>query len=178
MTFNEQVCIEVMKGCFLLLGVLSGGWVVGRSIERFKQEQATIGDIRRRQYEALSTVMAALGVAQNAAERLTLSHSPPEDDVVWTAEERQAILAEWTSALRSADITIRSGVYLIGQEAASAANGVRNHLYDAILSCATAGQELLARDPLDDAFYEKLVELRAPLLALLPPLPSQVRSPE
>jgi hypothetical protein len=167
MSFDEQIYLEVVKGGFLLLGLLTGGWVVGRAVEKFKREQETLGDLRRMQYEALGRLMRALARFETAFELLHHKNElHRKDGEVISDEELDAATREYEAADEALRLTINAEFYLVGADAANVAIEVSNHYL-----------AHLHDEELDDAFEETVSELRAPLLALLPPLPERVDGP-
>jgi hypothetical protein len=162
--YNEQVCLEVLKGCFTVLGLAVVGGVVGRTMEKYKAEQAISTDLRKRQYEALGEIITALGKAEAAYEYLHhLKATGADLSLTTNADE------EFTRVHLEAHRVLRSGQRLVGKDAENAASDILNFL-------ATCGDELRFRDDttalpkLDNEHATKLNRLWRPLVALLPEL--------
>lgn len=156
LTFNEQVCIELLKGCFILLGVVIGGVYANRALERFKSEQALHTQLRRQQYDALSALLGALARVETAFDDWHDHASHGRDE----AARARELLA---SAHGEAETAVDVASYLLGDVIGNQAIALLNFFTE---------REAVPPSPLDDDHYEKLTELRAPLIALLPPLPT------
>ena len=62
--FNEQVWIEFVKGIFLIFGLVVGGLLVNRGLEKYKTDQAVGAELRKRQYDELADMLKKLGVEE------------------------------------------------------------------------------------------------------------------
>lgn len=60
MSFNEQVCLEIIKGCFLVLGVGLGGYAASKALERYKRDQELRAEVTKRQYTAVLELFESL----------------------------------------------------------------------------------------------------------------------
>ena len=160
MTFNEQACIEIIKGCFVVLGLIIGGGVLTRAVERFKGETATLGDLRRMQYEALGRLMAALGQHETAFDTLSaaLENALPKVEI----DQLQARCAR---ARVSTLEVVNSTEYLVGLTVA----------HDAI-SLASFINDNAHKPNRVHAYFDERNRLIKPLVDLMPALPVLGRS--
>jgi hypothetical protein len=160
MTFAQSLALELIRGAFTLLAVAIGGGVVGRAIERYRGEQAVSVELRRKQYETLGALLAALAELETAfAERHNAMSAQRTGEEGDADDDADAAHERFLEAHRRALRAIDAAVYVLGAD-------VTNHAVD-IANFFVEHAEGPAR-PLDDVFAE-LRPLRAPLTALLPP---------
>jgi len=161
MTYNEQVLLEVIKGCFTVLAIGVGGGLVARTIEKFKSEQAVLADLRQRQYDSLGRMLAAIARHETAMDNLFFakfaSKKYPTDksgDEVRAADE--AVFAAQSEALA----TINAERFLLGYRITAHALAVHGFLVN-------IGDD----DDWTKRHQQELAALKHPLITLLPPLP-------
>jgi hypothetical protein len=167
MPFSESVALEVIRGLFTLLAVAIGGGVVGRAIERFKGEQAVSLELRRKQYDALGSLLSALAEVETAFAERHHALSEAVEDAEDGDADADAAHEKFLEAHRKALRAIDASVYVLGAEVTNHAVEIANFFVERA-AASPAGS-------LDELFAE-LRPLRAPLTALLPPpLPSIAR---
>ena len=71
--FIKQVCLEIIRGGFILLGVTVGGGYASRALEKYKSQQAINSDLRKRQYDALGVLLDALAKLEHDATNLCVT---------------------------------------------------------------------------------------------------------
>jgi hypothetical protein len=158
LAFSEQLCLEGIKGLFLVMGVVLGGVYANRVLERFKSEQAISADLRKRQYETLAELLRALATVETTFNdwHSHVKHGREEE----AAAAREAL----EKAHGAAEAAVDRAGYLLGDEIGNQAI--------TLLDFFTDSETHPPLKLLDEAHYVRLTELRGPLIALLPPLPA------
>lgn len=155
-SFADQIWIEIIKGFFLVLGVGLASGIASRAVEKYKSQQAIDVDLRKRQYEALGSLLKALAKVETAFNNW---HADAKAGRELEAEAAREVLK---AAHDEAEAAVDMASYLLGDTIGNQAISLLDFFTDS---------EDVPLKILDETHYERLTELRQPLIALLPSLP-------
>jgi hypothetical protein len=156
LSYTKQVCLEVIKGGFILLGVVVGGGYLNQVMERFRRNQDVLADVTKRRYQALISLLEEIGKYDHAVTMLAAQLVLGNDEKMRPRRVR-IVLASY----QKAHAAVLAHQYLVGVDIAEKAHKFIEEL-------AIQAHKSIFEDADRDVQLERVREARGALTNLLP----------